>query len=282
MTKNKISIIIPCYNDHLYLEEAVQSASAQTWENKEIILVDDGSNVETKNVIKSLEYLVDILITQENQGVSAARNNGIKAATGDYILVLDSDDYFDSSFCEKAINNFQTKNEIVLITCYTRWFEETGQFKIFKPLGGKIPHLLFNNIAMGSSIFKKRDWKKVNGYDEQMNLGYEDWEYYIRLHKDGGETYVIPEVLFHYRKKETSRNAIANKHKYELLEYIYLKHADLYKENFEIFVKKILHSLAMEETKNKKIFRSREYEAGKFIVGPAKKLKLFLRELFSN
>ena len=132
MSQEKLSIIIACYNDHLYLEEAVQSARAQTWENKEIILVDDGSNEETKIVIENLKPKIDILITQENQGVSAARNKGIKAATGEYILILDSDDYFEPEFAQKAIAIFKNNPSAKIVTCFSRWFSE-NKSEIFRP-----------------------------------------------------------------------------------------------------------------------------------------------------
>jgi glycosyltransferase involved in cell wall biosynthesis len=82
-----ISIVIPCYNDAEFIGQAVDSALNQTHLNKEIIVVDDGSNEETKIVLKSLKHKIDKLITQENLGQSTARNNGIKQANGSFILV---------------------------------------------------------------------------------------------------------------------------------------------------------------------------------------------------
>ena len=99
--KYKVSIIIACYNDPNVVT-AVKSAYAQTFHDKEIIVVDDGSKEEIKKLLKSLDQFIDVLVTQENKGQSIARNRGIKKATGQYILNLDSDDYFEDSFCEKA------------------------------------------------------------------------------------------------------------------------------------------------------------------------------------
>ena len=99
--KPLISIIIPCYNDAKYIEQSVNSALNQTYSNKEVIVVDDGSNVETKQILKKLEPKLIKLITQENKGQSTARNVGINAAKGEYILTLDSDDYFEPTFLEK-------------------------------------------------------------------------------------------------------------------------------------------------------------------------------------
>jgi hypothetical protein len=268
-----VSIIIPCFNDAVYIEQSVQSALDQTYENKEIIVVDDGSNQKTKAVLKRLEPKIDLFITQENKGTSAARNTGIAAASGDFILVLDSDDYFDPEFCEKAIAVFQKDSNIKMVTCYARWFWNNKDFHIFKPRGGVLVNVLPNNFAMGSSMIKKIDWKNVGGYDEEMISGFEDWEFYIRLHKNGGNTHVIPEVLFHYRKKKKSRNTMANDSKYELQEYIFLKHADLYKENFELFTKKLLNKIKTEEREKIKNRNRIDFRLGSAILRPFRFIK---------
>lgn len=265
-----LSIIIPCFNDFKYIKTAIDSANNQSYSNTEIIVIDDGSDQRTKAILKTLEPEIDLLITQENRGPSAARNAGIRIAKGEYILVLDSDDYFDSYFCEKAINIFLSNNKVIIVTCYARWFEENGRFKIFKPRGGKITDLLFTNIAMGSVMFIKEHWKRVNGYDEQLIKGYEDWEFYIRLHKDGGETYVIPEVLFNYRNKDNSRNSIAKKHKYNLLKYIYIKHVDIYTEHFETFITKWLDVSEKNEHFKQQVMDSLEYKIGYNLLKPFK------------
>ena len=85
----KVSIIIPCFNDADYIEQSVQSAIDQTYQNKEIIVIDDGSDQKTKEVLKKIEPKIDKLIIQENLGVVIARNNGIEAAKGEFILTLD-------------------------------------------------------------------------------------------------------------------------------------------------------------------------------------------------
>ena len=268
MESEKLSIIIACYNDHKYLTEAVMSACAQTWENKEVILVDDGSNERTQKLIKTLKPKIDILITQKNQGVSSARNNGIKAATGEYILILDSDDFFEPGFSSKAILTFRENKNISIVTCFSRWFNSQTDWKIFEPRGGTIKDALIKNVAMGSSMFKKESWRAVNGYDENMQKGYEDWEFYIRVLQNGGIAKVIPEVLFNYRNKPGSRNKQANLEKYDLLEYIYLKHAELYKENFEIFVRQWLSYNKKTEEYKQQVLDSLSYKMGLMILKP--------------
>ena len=183
-----ISIVISCYNDADYIQQAVDSAYKQTWKEKEIIVVDDGSNERTKNILKELGRKIDVLITQENRGVSTARNAGISAANGDYILILDGDDYFEPSFCEKAINIIEKDSTVNLVTCFARWFSNEDEFQIFKPSGGFLKDYLKRSCALSNSIFRKKDWENYGGYDEKMINGWEDWEFFIRLHQNGGKT----------------------------------------------------------------------------------------------
>ncbi|AVR43839.1 glycosyl transferase family 2 [Christiangramia fulva] len=273
-SKEKVSIIIPCYNDHLYIVRAVESAVAQTWPVKEIILIDDGSNEQTKIKLRSLKKKIDKLISQANEGVSAARNRGIEAASGEYILVLDSDDYFEPDFCKMALDAFRQDEEIKLVTCYSNWFDEKSS-KLFRPLGGKVKDALFKNIAMGSSMFRKRNWEEVGGYDEKMLKGFEDWEFYIRLLKSGGQAYVIQKVLFNYRNKANSRNKKANMEKYAIKEYIYNKHADLYKEHFSFFIHEWLKTDKKREAFKQQVMNSLDYKVGNKILKPLRLIGLF-------
>lgn len=275
--KGKISIVITCYNDEAFIEKAIQSAIDQTYRNTEIIVVDDGSNSQTKQVLNIWENKVDLLITQENKGVSVARNIGITAAKGEYILVLDGDDYFEPSFCERAFRIFKEKSEVKLVTCYARWFRNEKDFQIFKPNGGELKDYLIRSCAIGNSLFRKKDWLSCGGYDEKMNRGWEDWEFFIRLHGEGGITYVIPEVLFHYRKRSDSKTSIANFHKYDLLEYIYLKNAYLYIQNFDTGIKALINKLKQEQREKERFFLKPDFKIGHFILKPFRLLKSLYR-----
>ena len=185
MTNKLLSIIIACYNDPDVVV-AVKSAFNQTYLNKEIILVNDGSNEETDKAIESVSDLRDILIKQENQGQSIARNNGITKATGTYILNLDSDDYFENDFCWKAVEQFEKNKDIKIVTCKARRFNKAGTIDVFTPQGGNLQNFLFSNSALGSSMFRKSDWQDCGGYEENLAiLGFEDWELYLNILKSG-------------------------------------------------------------------------------------------------
>ncbi|QED37759.1 glycosyltransferase [Antarcticibacterium arcticum] len=268
-----VSIIIPCFNDAQYIEQAVASALAQTLQQKEIIVIDDGSNIETKAVLKNLEPKIDKLITQQNKGASAARNIGIENSKWDYIIVLDSDDYFDPSFAAKALEIISKDEQIKIVTCYANIFKEKEILKIIKPKEAELKDFLLYNCAIGNSIFRKRDFYNSGGYDEDMKDGYEDWEFYIRLLKNGGISKVIPEILFNYRQKKISNSSIARSKKYELLKYIYFKHKDLYLIHYESFVDHLVARLEVVEKTEQKILNSLEFRIGKFITNPFKMLR---------
>ncbi len=272
-----LSIIVPCYNDIEFIEQAIDSAINQTYSNKEIIIVDDGSNTETKLVLKKIESKVNKLLSQENKGQSTARNVGITEANGAYILVLDSDDYFETTFCEKAVNTFLQNKNVKLVSCYSNLIYENKSKGLFKPSGGTLKDVLIKNIAMGSAMFKKSDWSYVGGYDEMMRRGFEDWEFYIRLLSSGGESFVIKEPLFNYRKRQNSTTSKANKSKYDLLTYIYLKHRALYTEHFEGFVKHLLTRVEREEHEKIKNTLRLEYKIGYAILKPLRWVKNILK-----
>ncbi len=268
-----ISIIIPCYNDAEYIEQAVLSALNQTYTNTEVIVVDDGSNAETKVVLKKLEPKITKLITQDNKGQSTARNVGIKDAKGEYILILDSDDFFEPTFCEKAIPVFLKNNEIKIVTCEANLLFMDGSKEVYKPKGGSISNFIYSNGALGTSLFKKEDWQNCGGYDESMRKGFEDWEFFIRLLKNGGIAEVINEPLYNYRKRTDSTTSKANTIKYDLQHYIFTKHKELYIDDFDNFVAKLLENTSKLEKQIEKNFKKIDFQIGNKILKPFRFIK---------
>ena len=102
---NKISVIIPVYNAENTIDRCLDSVTKQTFGNLEIILIDDGSQDNSKEKYQEWAKKDNRIkiITQKNRGVSAARNAGINIATGDYIAFVDSDDWIDSTMYEKLL-----------------------------------------------------------------------------------------------------------------------------------------------------------------------------------
>jgi glycosyltransferase involved in cell wall biosynthesis len=273
-----VSIVIPCYNDWQYVEQAVNSALNQTYVNKEIIVVDDGSNPKTKEVLRQLESKITKLITQENQGVCVARNIGIEEAKGDLILVLDSDDYFEPEFLAMAHSKILEDKNIGLITCWYNVvnFNEDLLY-IAKPTGAGANDVLYFNNAMGSCLFKKEVWRAVGGYDLKMKNGYEDWEFNISVAVKGYDVHVLEHVLFNYRLKEYSRNTKAIEHQKEIRRYVFNKHKDLAIKNYDKTLNFFLDEIEKSKIEVLRYKNSNSYKLGHFFFRNLNKIKLFFK-----
>ena len=273
-----LSIVIACYNDAAYIEKAVSSALNQTYSNKEVIVVDDGSNIETKAVLKKLESKITKLITQENQGQSIARNNGIKNAKGEYILNLDSDDFFEVSFCEKAISKFEEDTQIAIVSCYATLFNTKGAFDVFIPNGGGLKNFLFFNSAMGSCMFKRKDWERSGGYEENLPiLGLEDWEFYIQILKLGGYAYIIKEPLFNYQIRENSTTDRIREVRLDKFKHIIMKHKQIYSANFDNLIENLFEQIKREQLEKIKNTQRIEFKIGKAVLRPLRWIKALVK-----
>ncbi len=118
MDKIKFSIIVPCFNVEKYIDECVRSLLGQTYVNFEIILIDDGSTDGTSDICINYSNIDNrvIYIRKENEGLSAARNLGIKHATGEYIVFVDGDDYITSNALENFYNCIREKKDDIVVT----------------------------------------------------------------------------------------------------------------------------------------------------------------------
>ena len=128
-----ISVIIPTYNRAHLIKRSAQSVLNQTYKNLELIIVDDGSTDNTKEVIDSLNDERIVYVKQENHGVSSARNTGINVANGKYIAFQDSDDIWHSDKLEKQINTLKQNNaDIVFCKIFKQFYRRIIVFYSFK------------------------------------------------------------------------------------------------------------------------------------------------------
>lgn len=137
----KFSIIIPVYNTEEYIKECLKSVKKQTFKNYEVIIVNDGSTDNSKETIEKLikNNSNFNLYTKENEGLSSARNYGVKKAKGEYLIFLDSDDYIDTSLLE-VINNYIEENKKV----------ELIRYEVIKVENNKENKCIFNEIEDGT------------------------------------------------------------------------------------------------------------------------------------
>jgi len=217
-----VSIIIPCYKQAHYLDDAIKSALAQTYKNIEVIVINDGSPDNTSEVAR--KYPSVKLIEQKNKGLSAARNIGIEKSIGKWILPLDADDKLLPNFIMRTI--FQAD----IVSTYLKTFgtrEDVWKPKLVHP---KYSDLLIHNQLHYCSLFKREVWEKKK-YDEEMFVngkmgcnGYEDWNFWLDASKNGYSIRVIPEVLIRYRKQGFSMVDDAMKNHKKIVSYMKLFH----------------------------------------------------------
>lgn len=269
-----VSVVIPCYNDKEYIAETLQSIRQQTFQDVEIIIVDDGSNQATKELLITLVSDKVRVITQENKGLSAARNIGFKEANGEFVLTIDSDDTVDPTFLEKALVILNKNKSIGAVSSHVSIFENDHQFiAIHTPNGGRVKDFLFDNNSVSFALIRKQAWQEIGGYDEKMRNGFEDWEFWIAITKKGWEIAMIEQLLFNYRQKPVSMSKDAKENYREAnLNYIYKKHQDVYSNHF-LEVVDFLTNLAQRHKKNEIKYKTGiEFKIGKLILMPFRKL----------
>lgn len=207
--KPVISVIVACYNQSLYLMDALTSVRNQTLSDWECIIVNDGSTDETDSLAREACYHDKrfIYLPKPNGGVSSARNAGIKIARGKFILPLDSDDKIHPEYLSKAVNILEKETNVKLVYCKACKFgcvEEDWDLPEFN----YHELLLGNNMIFAASIFRREDFISTGGYRTNMQSGWEDWDFWI-LFLNGvrpKDVVRINEVLFYYRIKDISRS----------------------------------------------------------------------------
>jgi len=239
-----VSIIIAVYNAEKYLAEAIDSAIGQTWGNKEIIIVDDGSTDGSLAVAKGYENSRVKVFSQENQGASAARNKGLKEATGEYIQFLDADDLLSANKIEAQMNLLETLPGYLAI-CGTIHFENGTD-----PSGLAIQHEWFSEgsndpadflvklyggsflnpgycgmVTIHSWLTPKNIIDKAGLFNEMRNPD-DDGEFFCRVVLASNGIVYADKAINYYRKFSDNSNTLSGQRHYAALRNI-LKSTDL-------------------------------------------------------
>jgi glycosyltransferase involved in cell wall biosynthesis len=227
VSKGLVSVIIPCYNHGNYLTEAVNSVLDSTYSPIEIIIVDDGSTDNSDEVGLNLKKLNPNVkyYRQENKGPSAARNQGISKSGGEYILPLDADDKISELYIEKAVEVLKLNDDVKLVYCNAEFFGlKTGRWKLAE---FSIRKLALRNMIFSCAMYRKSDYDKSGGYNNELIYGHEDWEFWISLLNGGGHVYKLKDLTgFYYRIHDNSRRrTTARKFKSHAIEIINRKHS---------------------------------------------------------
>lgn len=210
---NKVSIIIPIYNTEKYLKACLDSVKNQTHQNLEIILVDDGSTDDSGKIADTFaksDQRVKV-IHQKNAGQSAARNRGLKIATGDFISFIDSDDRVDQTFIEKLLAPYQDADTSITVCgrhyeMLRQQYRKTTYISYLRPRKkheSKKAYILYLLTVDGrmysaiDKIFRANIAKKLE-FNESINFS-EDTNYVLDyLSKAKGEIHFVREPLYIY------------------------------------------------------------------------------------
>ena len=245
------SIVIPVYNDGEYLMDALASVERSLAPLPNIIIVNDGSTDSyTLDLLLQLEKDGYQIIHQENQGLSAARNNAIALAKTDYVALLDADNKLDPTYIQEATKVLQYNPKIGIVYAKARVFGSTKHFR--QNLAFDADRLLAGNYIDACTVIRKKAWKDIGGFDTQIpeKLGYEDWEFWLSAHAKGWQFHYIDKFLFDYRTKENSMAERCNipENRAKLIEYVTKKHTALYQERAPYVLSKLhQHTLNLEK-----------------------------------
>ncbi len=190
MTTFKLSIIIPTYNCSRYITEALDSVLTQTCQSLEIIVVDDGSTDNTKEVVERWGQSDKVrYFYQENKGPAAARNKGIKEAKGEYVAFLDADDIWHSEKLKIQMEYFDKHTDISLAASEFEIIDNNSKLLGYSNRRRKIPHdgfvlkYVIGHYLLLSTIIVKRDvFEKVGFFNESL-LYAEDTDMLIKIAK---------------------------------------------------------------------------------------------------
>ena len=219
----KVSVIIPAYNTEAYIAKAIESALEQTLTDIEVIVVDDGSSDKTVEVVKSFtDQRLKVIVNQQNLGVSAARNRALRAAQGEWIAVLDSDDWYAPERLEKLVLLAEETNADMIAddpylikdgatSPWSTLIQESGEH-IDKILQIDLIYFVETDIygkaglrlGLSKPIFK-REFMVKHGieYDETISIA-EDFWLDLKCLINGARFFIVPEPYYFYRSRPIS------------------------------------------------------------------------------
>jgi glycosyltransferase involved in cell wall biosynthesis len=220
-----VSVIIPAYNAASFVRGAIDSVLHQTFQNFEIIVVDDGSKDGTREAVKP--YLCDHrvqYIYQENRGLPGARNAGAKVSGGDYLAFLDADDFFAPNALEWMLHAFQSSNAQWLDVGVLKLDGENRTVRHPRtPEGDLFLAILDIDFVTRSPFYPRREFFSVGMYDEEIR-NREDWDINIRMIAAGKRFVIVDEPLYHYTRTEGSITTGNRRRLYSFTELLLRKH----------------------------------------------------------
>lgn len=239
-----VSVIIPVYNRTFSIRDAVESVLIQSFKPSEIIVIDDGSSFDMASYLKNYMHHIRLIKLNENKGVSFARNTGIKAAKGEYIAFLDSDDLFLPKKLEYQLK-YMTENNLYISHTDEFWYRKdrwVNQGKSNKRYGGYIFDKILDKcrISPSSLMVHKSVFDEAGYFNEDLRVC-EDYEISIRFALKYKIGYLEKKLIIKRAVEENSLSATI-KHieyiRYKILNKIYEKNKSLLSKEYKTSVEK--------------------------------------------
>lgn len=211
MNMEQVSVVIPCYNGARYLSEAIDSVLAQTYPVSEIVVVDDGSTDHTGDVCS--RYAQVHYIYQTNQGVSKARNAGIQASQGEYLVFLDCDDRLLPQAVEIGVNRLRTHPEAGFVFGFYRSIQADGSLIPHPaptlPATASYETLLdcTHLIPPAGAMVRRSVIESIGGFNPVLRRG-EDYDFWLRIARTF-PIYFHNQPVFEYRRHEDNASSHA-------------------------------------------------------------------------
>lgn len=247
----KISIIIPCFNSEVTLDETLLSVLEQDFKDWEAIIVNDGSTDGTEKIAlryvdndKRIKYF-----KKENGGLGSARNLGLKNASGKYVLPLDSDNLIEPGFIVNSIKILEKQQDIGVVYGDAKYFGDKNS--VWKVGGFDKYKMLKHNYIDACAVIRSALFIEIGTYDENLPYqGHEDWDFWLRVISSRFDFFYLESISFKYR---VSANSMIKSFNGDMMNqniyYIKSKHVNLY-ENTLWDVKAKYDNLIKESKKS--------------------------------
>ena len=197
-----VSIVLPTYNGKDFLKKSIESCLNQTYQNIELIIVNDCSTDSTEQIILSYtDSRIHYIKNETNQRLPKSLNIGFKKASGDYYTWTSDDNYFDETAIEKMVSTLES--EKVDLVCAPYFTIDNNETITGLRIVGKQSDVLIDNVVKACFLYKKEVHQKLNGYDPALFL-VEDYDFWIRATFENFKFYQLKEKLYYYRFHDNS------------------------------------------------------------------------------
>ena len=298
----KVTVIVPVYNVESYVKECILSLLEQTYSNLEIIIINDGSTDNSKEICEEIQGKDKriIYISKKNSGVSDTRNVGIKQSTGDYITFIDSDDFIDNEYIDRMVTQLEECNVDMVVCNYIELYKNSK----LSINNNEINDIIITNREAITKVFSSRTfggylWNKIFKseiikknklfFNKDIHMC-EDMLFICKYLSNCNNVKIISDKIYFYRMRQSSMVWNKSISKYITLYNSYNEiYKLLYKMNIDMsdFYYMVLNSIFSNDLYNEKIFldfdilRAYKYVCKSKKIDINQKIKLKLKKYFN-